>query len=94
MEKCELKDGKLLMMCDSLNENTETPSSGRAKGMTFWMYDNVKTGKPSRSFAGIKSKQFPNGLVFKYCPFCGENIGSHMVDGKLNQIAKTKSESK
>ena len=51
----------------------------RKKGISMMQFFNMKTSKPTRSVAMVKSGQrTKKGLALNYCPFCGENIIAHM----------------
>lgn len=75
-EKCTVKDGKFVEPCDSLKDMAEHghPPKGKSRGIFAWVYTNLKTHTPSRTFFGAKSTSQPNGLAFNFCPWCGEQI--------------------
>lgn len=79
MSKCEVKDG-ILEPCKLLHSSIEGVNpNGKKKGLFAWQTTSLKTGKQSRSFAGCKSGEYTEqGIVFSYCPFCGESIAEHV----------------
>ena len=74
--KCEVREGRFIEPCDTLNSMVEiiAPGFSRAKGIVRWTYTNVTTLQTSRIFFGMKSKDHPNGMLFNFCPWCGEQI--------------------
>lgn len=74
--KCTVREGHFVEPCTTLDENTDNPQAafGKAKGITAWRYTSMTTHQPSRTFFGVKTKQNPNGHLFNFCPFCGEDI--------------------
>ena len=72
--KCEVKDGKFVLPCDSLNSATEY-GNPRGKQKGIWAWNLFQHGKPSRTFFGAKSGDYvERGLGFNFCPYCGERI--------------------
>ena len=76
--KCTVRDGRFVEPCDSLAGATDVGGLSKAKGIGEWSY--YVAGKPSRTFFGVRSKDHPNGLLFNFCPWCGERI-----DAPFNQ---------
>lgn len=74
--KCAVRDGLFVEPCDSLQSATDNniPGFSKTKGIASWHLTNINTGKPSRSYWGVKSKNHQNGFLFNFCPFCGERI--------------------
>ena len=74
--KCTVRDGKFVEPCKTLAEAVDNniPGFSKAKGIFRQDLTNMTTQQPSRTVFGIKSKQFPNGLLFNNCPWCGERI--------------------
>ncbi len=66
--------GQMLTPCDALNKIIDHNPIGKAKGLVFWEFTSTKTGKKTKSYAGARTKQFPDGIVFNHCPMCGEKI--------------------
>lgn len=66
--KCDVKTGKL---CKFLEERIDSYSKS-GKGMKRLFTVN----KANREFYGImyKTKEYDKGLMFNYCPFCGNII--------------------
>lgn len=79
-EKCTVKDGRIVEPCETLEKATDYRGSEGRKGVCVWPYTNLETGKPSRTFFGVKTKEFPKGLAFNVCPFCGERIDAPFAD--------------
>jgi len=80
--KCHVKDGLFVEPCDALNRAADinTPSFTKAKGIAVWNMTNMNTGKPSRTYYGVKTKKHPNGLLFNCCPWCGERIDAPFAE--------------
>lgn len=73
--KCSVRAGKFVEPCGLLREAAEknTPS-GKRKGVFAWEMSTREEG-PTRTFYGAKSGDHTeNGIVFSFCPFCGERI--------------------
>jgi len=80
--KCSVRDGSFVEPCQALADNVDNPASAfsRAKGVTRWAYTNLRTHKPTRTFFGVKTRANPNGMLFNFCPWCGEDISAPFVD--------------
>lgn len=80
--KCNVLDGNFVEPCTSLSENTDNAfaAAGRAKGITRWTYWDTVDRVPSRTFFGVKTKARPDGFLFNFCPFCGEDISAPFMD--------------
>ena len=75
--KCSVKDHNI-DPCWALEETIE--EHHRRKGISMMEFFNLETSKPTRSVVIVKSgKHVKKGLMFNYCPFCREDIGSHMA---------------
>lgn len=72
--KCTVRDGRFVEPCKTLMEATDNHGFSKARGIFRSELHNMKLMKPSRTYFGIKSKRFPNGILFNNCPFCGEEI--------------------
>jgi hypothetical protein len=74
--KCTVREGRFVEPCDTLAQAVDNniPGFSKAKGVFRQDLTNMKTKQPSRTYFGLKSKQFPNGLLFNCCPWCGERI--------------------
>jgi len=74
--KCEIRDGKFVVPCDTLNNCTEFGNPrGKQKGIWWYRWFNVKTDEPTISFFGAKSgDHVEKGMIFHFCPFCGTRI--------------------
>lgn len=77
-------EGSFLRPCAGLSRIVEqAPSSARGKGFYLDTYMNLKTGEMSMSFIRIKLGEFQKkGIVANFCPFCGLDIRSHIVERK------------
>lgn len=74
MKKCVVVNN-IVTPCDRLADIIEGSGVETSKkGVCMWVYTNSYTGETSRQFIGAKSKVWPNGLVFNFCPYCGERI--------------------
>lgn len=81
---CSVTDGRL-KPCNPLNMAIEGPNLGRGKGVRFMQLTILGSGNfaDGRSCATIKSGEFAKrGVILNFCPFCGADIGSHMVAEK------------
>lgn len=74
--KCTVRDGLFVEPCFSLDSATEYGNPrGKQKGIWAWAMSDMKTFKPSRTYFGTKSgDHVEKGLLFNFCPFCGEKI--------------------
>ena len=74
--KCKVREGMFVEPCWALSDMVEnnTPSFSKQKGVAEWKLTNIKTREPSRRYYGILSKAHPKGMLFNYCPWCGEQI--------------------
>lgn len=79
-DKCTVRDGKFVEPCEDLDKMAEVgnPPRGKSRGIWAWMYFNDQH-KPSRTFFGAKSTARPKGLLFNFCPWCGERIDAPFV---------------
>jgi len=73
-----VREGGFVDPCDTLSQavDNNTPGFSKTKGIFRTDLTNMKTGQPSRTYFGVKSKKFPNGLCFNNCPWCGEDISA------------------
>jgi hypothetical protein len=80
--KCVVRDRLFVEPCFGLSDLVDIPHSAfsRGKGVARWAYTNLETCAPSRTFFGIKTKQHPKGMLFNFCPICGENISAPFMD--------------
>lgn len=80
--KCTVRDGRFVDACSTLLECADNiiPGFSKAKGIARWSYTNLTTLQPSRTFYGVKTKENPNGMLFNFCPFCGEPIDAPFLD--------------
>lgn len=81
--KCTIRDEKFVEPCDSLKGATEYGNPrGKAKGIYAWAMTSRGTG-PTRTMFGVKSGEHTEkGLLFNFCPFCGEKIDAPFVDNQ------------
>lgn len=71
-KKCMFEDGTLVP-CMTLAKAVTAVPSGNSIGIARW--DIVHLDAPmkvTRVLFGIKSKATPKGLLFNFCPWCGE----------------------
>lgn len=83
--KCIVKNGKFVEPCDRLHSASEQGNpSGNKKGIFAWAYNNQEG--PTRTMFGVKGgEHIKNGLLFNFCPFCGERIDTPFNDNNENQ---------
>lgn len=81
--KCTVREGKFVEPCDSLKGASEYGNPrGKAKGIFAWAFTNITTG-PTRTMFGVKSgEHVAKGLMFNFCPFCGEKIDAPFADNQ------------
>lgn len=82
-DKCTVRDGRFVEPCVDLDQNCEigTPPRGKQRGIWEWLYSNTETHEPSRSFFGAKTTHRPKGMLFNFCPWCGERIDAPFING-------------
>lgn len=73
-DKCTVADGRFVNACETLQKVTDYRAAEGRKGVVVWEYTNLNTHKPSRTIYGVKTKEYPKGIAFNVCPFCGERI--------------------
>lgn len=80
--KCTVREGRFVDPCDTLESQTDNIAAGfsRAKGTARWHYTNINNRQPSRTFFGVKTRESPNGMLFNFCPWCGERIDAPFAD--------------
>lgn len=77
--KCEIVDNDI-ELCQALSAAIDNHNSySKAKGLYHRSLVNMETFKFSRCELGLKSKNFPNGLMLNFCPFCGEKVNTLLV---------------
>lgn len=77
LRKCSVTEGKFVEPCELLERACEgSHQGGKSRGIFVWDLFNIAEGTPSRSFFGSVCSNFPKGLAFNFCPFCGELIGT------------------
>lgn len=81
-DRCTVKDSRFVVPCDTLSSQTNIPNAGfsKAKGIARWHYTQRQTGEASRIFFGVVTKASPNGFLFNFCPFCGEQIDAPFAE--------------
>jgi hypothetical protein len=86
--KCTVRDGKFVEPCGTLSTVTEyAPPTGKRKGIYAWVLGSISTG-PTRTFFGVKSgAHIAKGMLFNFCPFCGEKIDAPFADSSPSQEA-------
>lgn len=72
---CEIRDGRFVEPCATLEKATDRRASeGSRKGLVVWPLVNMETCEPSRTIFGAKTDEYPKGIIFNFCPFCGTQI--------------------
>lgn len=77
--KCVIEDNKLTPC--ALLDSALAPEANHGTGLILFVLSNFSTvpSTVSRSCVIAKSGEHKKrGLILKYCPWCGVNIGSHM----------------
>lgn len=72
---CTVTDGRFLEPCWALRTSLNPPYS-RAAGLAHRHLVDLKTLKPSRSFAVLRFNK--QDIVLNFCPFCGQRIDEPM----------------
>lgn len=74
--KCNVRDGLFVEPCETLEKATDNPIGSWSKARSIFRTElsDINTGQPTRTYYGIKTKQFPRGMLFNVCPFCGVQI--------------------
>jgi hypothetical protein len=80
-DKCIVRDGLFVEPCVDLDQNSEigNPPPGKQRGIYEWRLFNTETHKPTRRFFGVKTSHRPKGMLFNFCPWCGERIDAPFV---------------
>ncbi len=73
-KKCSVRDGRFVDPCNTLEKAVDASGFSKAKGLYRHELYNTKTGEHSRTMFGLRAKDFPNGLLLNFCPWCGERI--------------------
>lgn len=82
---CEVRDDNFVVPCTALEESIGGFGTDKRKGIVAWHLIHMPTGKPSRSFIGVRSGDHAvKGVAFNFCPFCGTKI-----DAPFNRDATT-----
>lgn len=71
--KCEIVE-RDINACQALERSVDHYGFSKAKGLYRSNLVNMDTMEFSRSEIGVRSKSIPNGIMFNFCPFCGEKI--------------------
>lgn len=87
---CTVRDGRFVEPCVTLEQATDNNmgSFSKMKGIFCTTYTNMKTRKPARTFYGVKTKQFANGIAFNNCPFCGSDISAPFMQEDEPEAAR------
>ena len=76
-------EGAHVTPCDGLDGVTEHALTSKGKGIHCWAFTNLATGKPSRTFYGVRSGDHVKpGIAFNFCPFCGTRIDGPLLEPK------------
>lgn len=79
-EKCTVEDGLHVRPCEILAKSTEYGNpQPRKRGVFAWVYYSRGTANPTRTFFGVVTTEHPKGIVFNFCPFCGEKIDTPVL---------------
>jgi hypothetical protein len=72
--RCTVRDGKFVEPCSLLSSACEYGNPrGKQKGVFAWELHTPKG--PTRTMFGVKSgEHIFKGVMFNFCPFCGERI--------------------
>lgn len=83
--KCAVRDGRFVEPCDALKEATEYGNPrGKQKGIWAWAMSNQRG--PTRTYFGAKSgDHVEKGLLFNFCPYCGEPISRPFNDAAMRE---------
>lgn len=74
-KKCSISDdGLRVEACKLLVQAAEGLSQQHRKGIVIWHYESLMHPAASRAFFGAKTRSHTNGIIFNFCPFCGEAI--------------------
>lgn len=73
---CVVRDGAFVEPCSSLSAVVTASQGDKRNGVLQFAYVNMRDLKPSRSFYGIRTPGFPQGVAFNHCPFCGADISA------------------
>ena len=85
IKACSADSHSVQQTCWMLGSMVE-PDTSR-KGVVCWNFINIKTRKFERVLYGVKSKAYPNGIIFNYCPFCGEKHPGGFKDAAEEESA-------
>ncbi len=77
MSKCRV-EGKKVIPCELLDQTVDDLYTRIRKGIFDLVVTNLDTGEQYTHGFGTKSGEHKKGLMFNFCPFCGEDIGSHL----------------
>jgi hypothetical protein len=79
---CTVRDGLFVEPCETLAKaiDNNSPAFSRIKGIMKWNMFSRKDHKPSRSYVGLRSKNYPDGILFNWGPFCGVRIDAPFAE--------------
>ena len=80
-DKCKL--GESLELCRHLEKSIDGENASVRKGICTWTLVNLKSGDKTRKLIGAKTKMHKKGIVFNFCPFCGEQICKNNYKGDV-----------
>ena len=89
--ECVVRDGRFVEPCNGLESQADLIGLDRRKsfGIGRWEYSNIRTGKKTRTFYGVKSRANPDGMAFNFCPWCGTKIDAPFnPDARENRAAQ------
>lgn len=75
MKKCKFKkDGYAESLCETMQAVATTHKTKREKGIFRRCMTNIETNKKLGEMVSGHTPNAINGVVFNYCPFCGEPL--------------------
>jgi hypothetical protein len=78
-----MNNGNVIKPCDMLLKAIDpAPPNSKKTRIKMWDYVNIQTMKPTRTIIGAVTKEYPNGVYFNFCPFCGTRIDSPFANDK------------
>jgi hypothetical protein len=81
VQKCTVLDGKFVLACMALSSVCE-PANPRGKQKGVFAWELSTPNGPTRTMFGAKSgDHVVKGMLFNFCPFCGERIDAPFVQG-------------
>ena len=77
-------DGKRVKPCWALDETVGGTAFDNHKGVVVWTLMNEETGGRALTLYGVRSGKYAkNGLVFNFCPFCGNPVNNSGAEAQI-----------